>query len=73
MFSRLTRLALIALLVVAPVIAFACGAQPWLLAVPALFLLGRSYGSAAQPSGLPGADYRVGAALADFTPHARNR
>lgn len=67
---HLRRVIPLALPVVAVAAGLAWGGQAWLLTVPAMFLLGRSYGSGAHaPSN--GTTYGVGAALAGFTPEDR--
>lgn len=69
---HLRRVFPLVLPVAAVVSGFSWGGQAWLLTFPAMFLLGRSYGSGAQaqpPSN--GATYGVGAALAGFTPEDR--
>ena len=62
----------IALAILAVVASLLWGGHAWLLAVAAMFLLGRSYGgrSHAHPPSNQAA-YGVGAALAGFTPEDR--
>lgn len=67
----LRRVLPLALPVVAVASGLAWGGQAWLLTVPAMFLLGRSYGSGAQAQSSNDTTYGVGAALAGFTPEDR--
>ncbi|WP_338765694.1 hypothetical protein [Massilia sp. METH4] len=66
------RLALLILALGTALLAgLAWGARAWLFMVPALFMLGRSYGSEGSTEVSGQAQYGVGAALAGFTPRGR--
>ena len=75
-FRVVLRSLRLALPVLVLAIGLACGGLAWLLAVPAMFLLGRRFGHSRgrrpEPYDIAGnAEYGVGAALAGFTPDGR--
>lgn len=70
---RLAPFFVLVFLLTALATGLACGGKAWLLVVPAMFILGRSYGTrAGSQEQADGAKYGVGAALAGFTPSRRD-